>query len=133
MPGETELSALLRDLKPSLSEPTYVFCTAPEGRYGDFSQARPLASVQEPEGLTLVLTVADAEAAGLPYEGTYRCVTLNVYSSLEAVGLTGVVATLLARHGISANMIAGFHHDHILVPAEAAENAVRLLRGPVRI
>jgi hypothetical protein len=32
------------------------------------------------------------------------------------------------QHGIIANMIAGYHHDHVLVPAAQAEQALDLLR-----
>jgi len=130
MAGETELSALLRDLNPSLDPETYVFCTAPGARYGDLAETQPLATVAEAEGLTLVLTQQAADQASLSYEGTFRCVTLTVHSSLEAVGLTAAVAERLAAEGISANVIAGYHHDHILVPAARADEALRLLSQP---
>ena len=54
-------------------------------------------------------------------------ITLGVHSSLEAVGLTAAVSTLLAKHEISANMVAGYQHDHLFVPANDAEKAVKLL------
>ena len=127
MPGETELNALLADLRPSLSPDTYVFCTLEGARYGDLADTAPLASVTEREGLTLVLTREQADQAELTYEGTFRCITLEVHSSLEAVGLTAAVAAVLGRHDISANVLAGYHHDHILVPAARAEQALVLL------
>ena len=127
MAGTTDLDALLRDLMPSLSEGAYVFCTLEDARYGDLAHTRPLATVQEREGLTLVIPKAEADRANLPYEGTFRHITLEVHSSLEAVGLTAAVSRDLARHGISANVIAGYHHDHILVPAEHAERALGVL------
>ena len=108
MAGETELSALLRDLNPSLDPETYVFCTAPGARYGDLAETQPLATVAEAEGLTLVLTQQAADQASLSYEGTFRCVTLTVHSSLEAVGLTAAVSGELSRHGISAPSIRTF-------------------------
>jgi hypothetical protein len=56
-------------------------------------------------------------------------ITLTVQSSLEAVGLTAAFASVLAQGGISANVIAGFHHDHIFLPAADADRAMTLLRG----
>ena len=130
MAGETDLNTLLRELNPALDPETYVFCTAPGARYGDLAETQPLATVAEAEGLTLVITPQAADQASLPYEGTFRCVTLTVHSSLEAVGLTAAVAQVLAAQGISANVIAGYHHDHILVPAARADEALRLLSQP---
>jgi len=58
-----------------------------------------------------------------------RQITLTVHSSLEAVGLTAAFATELTRHGISANVVAGYYHDHIFVGAGDAERAVAALQG----
>jgi hypothetical protein len=54
-------------------------------------------------------------------------ITLNVHSSLEAIGLTAAVAGRLALHGISANVVAAYYHDHIFVPTADAERAVVVL------
>ena len=43
------------------------------------------------------------------------------------MGLTAVVARTLAAESISANVIAGYHHDHVFVPAERADDALELL------
>ena len=129
MAGETDLNALLGDLRPSLSPSTYVFCTVEGARYGDLAHTQPLASITEREGLTLVMTQAYADQADLAYEGTFRCITLDVHSSLEAVGLTAAVADVLGRHGISANVLAGYHHDHVFVPEHQAEAALACLRN----
>ena len=124
MAGETNLEVLLEELSPSLGQETFVVCTLPEAKYGVLASARPLASIREEEGLTLVLSQSEADAHGLTYEGTHRCITLRVHSSLEAVGLTAAVSRALADAGISANMLAGYYHDHVLVPAEKADVAM---------
>jgi hypothetical protein len=54
-------------------------------------------------------------------------VTLNIHSSLEAVGLTAAVSQALASEAISANVVAGFYHDHIFVPQTAGKRAVACL------
>jgi uncharacterized protein len=129
MPGEMSLTSLLRDMQPVLRPAHYVFCTQQDASYGAFPETKPLATISEKEGLTLVLTKEDAERAGLAYDAAFRCITLQVHSSLEAVGLTAAVAQTLAAHGISANLLAGYHHDHLLVPQGEAEKALKLLRA----
>ena len=127
MNAETDLDTLIRNLKPRTLPATYVFCSLADADYGALSHTSPLASFAEPEGLTLVLTRESADQEDLPYQGTFRCISLQVHSSLEAVGLTAAVTGELANHGISANVIAGYHHDHIFVPSHQAEAALQLL------
>ena len=127
MAGETDLKAILKSLSPLLLEPTYVFCTVPNARYGDYAETAPIASFLENEGLTLVLTQASADSHGLAYEGLFSCISLQVHSSLESVGLTAMVSGQLAAHNISANMIAGYYHDHLFVQTVQAQEALGLL------
>ncbi len=129
MNAETDLATLIRNLKPRALPATYVFCSLADANYGALSHTSPLASFAEPEGLTLVLTRESADEESLAYEGTFRCISLQVHSSLEAVGLTAAVTGKLAAHDISANVIAGYHHDHIFVPSRQAEPALRLLEN----
>jgi hypothetical protein len=93
------------------------------------AHTHPLACFVEPEGLTLVLTQESADLQDLPYQGTFHCISLQVHSSLEAVGLTAAVASKLATHGISANVIAGFYHDHVFVSSLRSDHALRLLES----
>lgn len=128
MNGETDLTTLLRTLAPTLDPECYVFCSVQGAVYGDFAHVNPLACFRESEGLTLVLTQSSAEAEGLLYNGTFRCITLHVYSSLHAVGLTATLTGRLAEGGISVNMIAGYYHDHVFIPADDAAQAMALLK-----
>ena len=127
MSGETDLAALLAGLAPTLSKDIFVFVTNPDWIYGDGAELNPIAAVSEEEGLTLGIPRADADGARLSYESTFRRITLGVHSSLDAVGLTAAVSERLAQNGISANMVAGFYHDHVFVPADRAEEALALL------
>lgn len=52
-----------------------------------------------------------------------------MHSALDAVGLTAAVAHELAGAGVSCNVVAGFHHDHLFVPYEVADRAMALLEG----
>lgn len=121
------LEKLLHSISPALTEGDFVFCTVKNSRYGDFADARPIASFCEAEGLTLVLPKQAAEQHGLPYDGVFKCISLGVHSSLHAVGLTAAVAGKLAEYGISANVMAAYFHDHIFVQTELADTAIDIL------
>jgi hypothetical protein len=124
--GETDLQALLRGLDVMREPGVFVVATLPPGA-GPPSTARAL--VREQEGLTAVLPRDDAAAAGLAFAFEAAWLTLTVHSSLEAVGLTAAVAARLADAGIPANVLAGFHHDHVLVPVDRADDAIAAVRS----
>ncbi len=126
--GETDLSRLLDGLAPRLREQEYVFCCVAGPGQVDPATA-PLATFHEEEGTTLVLERAAADAAGLQYGPVLRCITLQVHSSLAAVGLTAAVSGALANAGISANVIAAYHHDHVFVPTDRADEALAILES----
>ncbi|WP_058044446.1 ACT domain-containing protein [Streptomyces roseifaciens] len=126
MAGERDLTKLLGGMRPVLNGGRYVYGTvegeAPAG-------VAPVVTVREPEGLTVVVRQEEADAAGLAYEYVAGWITLQVHSALEAVGLTAAVAQALAQADLSCNVVAGFHHDHLFVPYERAEEAVSLLEA----
>lgn len=126
MGGITDLETLLREMRPDLRPGDYVYCNVPAEDAGWLS-LKPLGFFREDEGLTLIMDKADADRVGLAYGPVMRCITLTVHSALEAVGLTAAVAVALTRHGISANVVAAYHHDHIFVPADDAERALAAL------
>jgi len=124
MTGEMNLQALLASLHPVLREGEYVYVLWPHGK--------PLepgieAAVREAEGLTVVLPRERADALGLAYDFVAAWITLEVHSELEAVGLTAAVGKALTEAKISCNVLAGFHHDHLLVPVADAPRAVEVL------
>ena len=127
MTGETNLTKLLSSMTPKLLKEDFIFCSIKDGKYGDYSELSPIATFMEPEGLTLVLSKSNADKANLSYESVFKCITLQIHSSLDAVGLTAAVSSKLAEKGISANVIAAYYHDHIFVPSNKAELAMEAL------
>ena len=85
------------------------------------------ATVVEDEGTTVVIAVEDAEALGHTPGFVAAWLTLEVASALDLVGLTAAVATALATEGIACNVLAGYHHDHLLVPEDRAADAIAAL------
>jgi hypothetical protein len=132
MTGETNLGELLASMSPAMIDGEFVFCTFAAAGYGDHARLEPVAAVSESEGLTLVVPRAKADEHRLDYDSVFRGITLAVHSSLEAVGLTAAFSGKLAEHDISANVIAGFYHDHIFVPADDADKAMSALAELVR-
>ncbi|NBM17448.1 ACT domain-containing protein [Streptomyces sp. GC420] len=125
MTGERDLGKLLSGMRPELHSGRFVFTTVTGGVPDGVA---PVVTVAEQEGTTLVLRREEADAAGLPYAYVAGWITLRVHSALDAVGLTAAVARELAAAGLSCNVVAGYHHDHLFVPYERAEEAVALLR-----
>lgn len=85
------------------------------------------AMVVEGELTTLVVPRESAHRAGLPVTVEFAWLTLAVQSSLEAIGLTAAISARLAAEDIACNVLAGYHHDHVLVPAVRADDAIAAL------
>ena len=113
-PGETDLGRLVADLKPALSDERYVF----EATDRTILEPEIFALVREKEGLT---------AVRVDPAGEWALISMGVHSSLEAVGLTAALSAVLAGAGISANVVAALHHDHIFVPWDRREDALKAL------
>lgn len=124
--GERDLASLLRSMRPVLHAPVYRFATLPAGGRWPVG-LRPILQFHEAEGITVVVERAAAETVGLPSVFSCRLITLEVHSALDAVGFLAAVTTRLTEHGIGVNPVAAFHHDHLFVPEEHAEAAMRAL------
>lgn len=129
MAGEKNLSVLIKNMDPHLHDEVYVFVSFPHNEVENQRLATPLATFIEKEGVSMVLDKEQALVLGVDYEQCYRCITLNVHSDLDAVGLTAAFANCLAEANISANVVAGFYHDHIFVNEKDAENAMSQLNA----
>jgi uncharacterized protein len=121
----SDLDELLGNLRPTLQPGCWVYCTVPLD--ADLGDLQPLASFREAEGLSVIVSEAEALARGWPVLFRAAWLTLEVDSALEAVGLTAAVATALTEAGISCNVVAAAHHDHLFVPFEEGERALGVL------
>jgi hypothetical protein len=122
----SDLATLLRTMEPTLNEGTFVFASVADGK--EFPAHAIVASIREPEGLSVVVEESAAQQLGL--SPVFRCawITLSVNSDLQAVGLTAAFSVALGKAGISCNVVAGANHDHIFVPIGQAELAMQVLR-----
>lgn len=125
MSGVRDLDKLIAGMDPELQPGVYRFVTCVSPTQTQRRAARMV--FEEPEGVTLILAEPDAEGLDGVSPFRARMLTLNVHSALDAVGFLAAVTGELARHGISANCVAGFYHDHLFVPADRAQEALDLL------
>jgi len=125
MSGITDLAELLKTMEPALADGSFVYASVPEGALTEALLSAAIGVFRETEGVTLILPAGTAD--GLFTSPPMRMITLTVHSSLEAVGLTAAFAAALTREGISANVVAAFHHDHIFVPERDAGRAMEAL------
>jgi predicted N-acetyltransferase YhbS len=124
MAGESDLTTLLKSMHPVVRDGDYVYSLWPHGKP---LEGNVEAAVREAEGLTVVLGREEAERLGLSYDFVAAWITLQIHSALEAVGLTAAVSSALTAAGISCNVLAGFHHDHLLVPSAERGHAMEVL------
>lgn len=119
---ETMLSSITIRRRPG----TYTVATVP----GPVSAGDGVeAVIVEDEGTTVIATWEEAERRGWSVGFVAAWLTVEVHSALEAVGLTAAMSAVLADHGISCNVLAGYFHDHLLVPVERADEAIAALQS----
>lgn len=122
-----DLKTLLTHMQPELNPGRYAFVVMPLGVMLD--PAHIVASVREPEGLSVILPEQIALDLGFSVAFIAAWITLTVYSDLAAVGLTAAFSNALGQAGISCNVVAGVHHDHLFVPVEQAQQAMDALHA----
>ena len=122
MPAISDLQQMLAGMEPVLWPEPYGFAVTDRAVAGVF------ATVAEDEGRTVIAPIVALEAAGVMPGPAFARISLTVHSALDAVGLTAAFARALADKGISANVIAGYHHDHIFLPWAMRQAALAALR-----
>ena len=114
-------------MEPVLDERDFVFCSFPTLDWDQMRELNPIGIFHEKEGVTFILDTKNAVDKKIDYLSVYRLITLNVHSSLDAVGLTAAFSAKLAEKNISANVVAAYYHDHIFVSEEKAEQALEAI------
>ena len=125
--GSSDLEHLLANMQPVLEDEELVFCTLPPEQAEEYF---PICQGYycEREGITLIIGRHLADLEGLTYEFVFQRITLDVFSSLGAVGFLARITDVLAAQGISVNVISAFYHDHLYVQSNQAELAIDTLR-----
>lgn len=133
--GLTDLKDLIRSMKPTLDTETYVFGHLPAKTDSESQSVLKLLIglpvqmlYKEDEGWTVIIAQDVAESIQL--KSTFACkkITLNVHSSLDAVGFLAAILRELTKIGIGVNPVSGFFHDHLFVPVGKEEAVMEALQ-----
>ena len=127
MAGQTNLSEVLKSLHVSCDNIEYGFASVKNKQINFDDQV--LGTFKENEGLTVIASKKYLETNNMQYEGPYAKLTIELHTSLELVGLTAVLAKKLAENQISANVVAGYFHDHIFVQYDLRRKATESLNN----
>jgi len=125
VPGETDLAAMLATLGVQRRPGVFTYIAVEVPTAGLIAAAH--AVVKEGRLTTIVLPIDAAERAGQLATVELAWLTVTVQSSLEAVGLTAAISARLTALDIPCNVLAGYHHDHLLVPVDRVDDAVDAL------
>jgi len=128
MGGIKNLDELIKSMKPELNRGKFVFCTILKDKL-DMLKVKPMMLFEEKEGITIIIKKEDADNNKLNYENIWAMITLNVHSDLSAIGFLARITNKLAENGISVNAVSAFYHDHLFVPFDKAEMAIKLLNS----
>lgn len=120
---ETDLSLLLKSLNPIVNPGEYVFCHLPQIE----NLVNIISYFKEQEWITVIVKKNIADELGWEYSFIAAWITLQINSSLEAIGLTAAFSSALAEKGISCNVVAGYYHDHIFVEQSKAQETLQVL------
>jgi hypothetical protein len=113
------------DLLPETDDRVWVFCSVDPAF--DYAPLDPIAVFVEREAVTLVVERHVAVRHELGFTFPSRRITFGAYTDLASVGILAGATTKLAAHGISTNAFCAYYHDHVFVPEDRADEAMRIL------
>jgi hypothetical protein len=120
-------SQMISGMTPVLQPGIFVFITTTDRDLVAELFSEAISIFREDEGVSMLIPIELAKESRLNVDQPMRCITLNVYSSLEGVGLTAAVSSALGDNEIPCNMVAAFHHDHVFLPSGLCDRAMEVL------
>ena len=124
--GESDLDKLIKNMDPVLEDEELVFCSLPPEEAEDYLMICQGYYVER-EGVTVIISRHLADINSLEYDMIFKRITLNVHSSMAAVGFLARITEVLAAQGFSVNVVSGYFHDHLYLQSVQAEDALNTL------
>lgn len=130
----SSLDELLKNMKPEQAKGKFYIATVDPDKLMAISGYVQyiLCIYVEDEGLTVVFYEDIKEEMQDFVEkniiGPFALITLTVNSDLMAVGFLAKITDALAKEKISVNAFSAYYHDHLLVPYERKEDAMKALK-----
>jgi len=131
----SDLSELLKNMNPKVIDGKFYFASVDEGNL--MAVANYLNYIvdvfREEEGLSIVFSEdileEMKELSESEVRGPFAMITLTVNSDLMAVGFLAKITEALSKEGISTNAFSAYYHDHLFVPYEKRDDAIKALNG----
>jgi hypothetical protein len=125
-PGETDLDSLIKNMNPILDDEELVFCSLSPDRAEEYFVLCQGYYVER-EGITVIIGKHLADLNALAYDLVFKRITLNVFSSMAAVGFLARITEVLAAQGFSVNVVSAYYHDHLFIQSDQAQSALDTL------
>jgi hypothetical protein len=123
-------------IEPRIAEEKYYFAIVDESQLMNLANYLDgiVAIFREDEGLTAVVSedIKDdiASLTDKDLEGPFALITLGAHTDLYAIGILAKITQALTREKIAVNAFSAYCHDHVFVPYERKEDAMRALGKP---
>jgi len=124
--GETDLDYLIKNMQPILEDEELVFCSLSPARAEEYFVLCQGYYVER-EGITVIIGKHLADLKDLDYDLVFKRITMNVHSSLAAVGFLARITEVLAAQGFSVNVVSAYYHDHLYIQSDMAQSALETL------
>ena len=124
--GETDLDYLIKNMQPILEDEELVFCSLSPALAEEYFVLCQGYFVER-EGITVIIGKHLADLKDLAYDLVFKRVTMNVHSSLAAVGFLARITEVLAAQGFSVNVVSAYYHDHLYIQSDMAQAALETL------
>ena len=111
--------------KVKLNKGEYVYCSVND--LNNTNNIDIICSFKESEGYSIIISKEEAIKNNLSFYFVSAWITLEINSSLDSLGLTSAFSKELTKARISCNVVAAYFHDHIFVPYEKKEKAMKIL------
>ena len=111
--------------KVNIHEGEYVFCFIED--IDKINITNIICSFKESKGYSIITSKEEAINNNLPFYFVSAWITIEIDSTLDSVGLTSAFSKKLTKAGISCNVVAAYHHDHIFVPYLERLKAMKIL------